>query len=105
MRHEKSALFGSEIDMERSHSIFCTNRHKMDITTVLKSSGAKYINTRKTMKYSMLHRHLIFSFVYWYSRQVLLLMICTVCIVCTVTTYSRVLWINCVGLPNLLVVS
>ena len=32
--------------MERSHSIFCTNRHKIDITTV-QSGGAKYIYTRK----------------------------------------------------------
>ena len=33
--HQKSALFGSGIRLERSHSIFCTNRHKIDITTVL----------------------------------------------------------------------
>ena len=31
VRHQKSARFGSEIRMERSHSIFCTNRHKIDI--------------------------------------------------------------------------
>ena len=31
VRHQKSALFGSEIRMERSHSILCTNRHKIDI--------------------------------------------------------------------------
>ena len=31
MRHQKSALFGSEIRMERSHSTFCTNRYKIDI--------------------------------------------------------------------------
>ena len=31
----------------------------------------------KTMEFSMRHRHLTFSFVYWYNRQVLLLlMIC-----------------------------
>ena len=36
VRHQKSALFCSEIRMERSHSIFCTNHHKIDIiTTVL----------------------------------------------------------------------
>ena len=35
VRHEESALFGSEIRVERSHSIFGTNRHKIDITTVL----------------------------------------------------------------------
>ena len=32
-RHQKSALFLSEIRMERSHSVFCTNCHKIDITT------------------------------------------------------------------------
>ena len=36
VRHQKSALFGgSEIRLERQHSIFCTNRHKIDITTVV----------------------------------------------------------------------
>ena len=28
----------------------------------------------KTIDFSMLHRHLVFSFVYWYNRQVLLLL-------------------------------
>ena len=32
---QKSALFGSEIRVERSHSIFCTNLYKINITTVL----------------------------------------------------------------------
>ena len=31
--HQKSALFISEIRVERSHSMFCTNCHKIDITT------------------------------------------------------------------------
>ena len=58
--------------MERSHSIFCRNRHKIDITTLLLlSGGTKYIHTKKTMEIRMLHRHLIFSFVYWYNRQIL----------------------------------
>ena len=35
VRHQKSALFGSENRVERSHSIFRTNHHKFDITTVL----------------------------------------------------------------------
>ena len=36
MRHKNSALFGSEICMERLYSIFCTNSHRIDIiTTVL----------------------------------------------------------------------
>ena len=34
VRNQKSALFGSEICVKRLHSIFCTNRHKIDITTV-----------------------------------------------------------------------
>ena len=29
----------------------------------------------KIIEFSMLHRHLIFSFVYWYNRQVLILLI------------------------------
>ena len=31
--HQKLALFISEFRVERSHSMFCTNRHKIDITT------------------------------------------------------------------------
>ena len=31
VRHQKSALFGSEIRMERLHLVFCTNRHRNDI--------------------------------------------------------------------------
>ena len=31
--HEKLALLISEIRVERSHSMFCTNYHKIDITT------------------------------------------------------------------------
>ena len=31
--HQKSALLISEIRVERSHSMFCTNCHKIDITT------------------------------------------------------------------------
>ena len=38
VRHQKSALFGSEIRMERSHSILCTNRHKVDIVCFVFSS-------------------------------------------------------------------
>ena len=33
--HQKLALFISGIRVERSHSMFCTNRHKIDITTVV----------------------------------------------------------------------
>ena len=33
--HQKSALFVSEIRVEGSHSIFCTNRHKTGTTTVM----------------------------------------------------------------------
>ena len=35
VHNQKSALFGSEIRVERSYSIFCTNRHKIDIITVV----------------------------------------------------------------------
>ena len=36
VRHQKSALFGSEIRRERSHSIlFCRNRHKIDIEVTI----------------------------------------------------------------------
>ena len=55
--------------------MFGTICNKIDITTGYTVVGWKYIH--KTIEFSMLHRHLIFSFVYWYNRQVLLLlMIC-----------------------------
>ena len=49
------------------------------------------------MEFSMLHRYLIFSFVYWYNRQVLLLLYTAddmygcieLLIVCTATTYLQ----------------
>ena len=56
--------------MERSHSIFCTNRHKIEITTVRSLVGLNTSIQEKTMEFSMLQRHLIFMFVYWYNRQV-----------------------------------
>ena len=34
----------------------------------------------KTVEFSRLHRHLIFSFVYWYNRQILLLLMICMCI-------------------------
>ena len=34
VRHQKAWLFGSKIRMEMSHSIFCTNRHKIDVITI-----------------------------------------------------------------------
>ena len=54
--------------------MFSTNCHKIDITT----GYCSWVEIQeKTIEFSMLHRHLIFSFVYWYNRQVLLLlMIC-----------------------------
>ena len=33
--NQKSALFGSEIRVERSHSTIGTNRHKIDMTTTV----------------------------------------------------------------------
>ena len=38
----------------------------------------------KTMEYSILHRHLMFSFVYWYKRHVLLLLM-----ICMYVKYAR----------------
>ena len=56
--------------------MFCTNCHKIDITTGY-CSWVEIHPYKKQMEFSMLHRRLIFSFVYWYNRQVLLLlMIC-----------------------------
>ena len=39
---------------------------------LLYSGGTEYTHTRKTMDFSMLHRHLVFSFGYWYNRQYVL---------------------------------
>ena len=47
--------------MERSTSIFCTNRHTIDITTVYCSLvGLNTSLKGKTMEIRILHRHLIF---------------------------------------------
>ena len=74
--YQKLAHLISEIRVERSHLMFCTNCHKIDITTGYCSCGWKYISIQeKTREFSMPHRHLIFSFVYWYNGQVLLLLI------------------------------
>ena len=63
-------------------------------------------NTHKT------NRHLIFSFVYWYNRQVLILLMIGIDVDYRASKYghhliiyTRVIWINRVSLPNLLVVS
>ena len=72
VRYQKSALFGSEIRMVRSHSIFCTNRHKIDIITTRYCCSLVGLNTsiqERTVEFSMLHRHVTFSFVYWYNRK------------------------------------
>ena len=60
-------------------------------------------------------RHLIFSFVYWYNRQVLILLMICICMFVYIRAisiygqltldYSRGIWINRVRLPKLLVVS
>ena len=64
--------------MERSHSIFCTkssqNRHNYCCCTVCSLVGLNTSIQEKRMKFTILHSHLIFSFVYWYNRQVLLLL-------------------------------
>ena len=59
--NQKLAQFISEIRVERSHSMFCTNCHKIDITTGY-CSWVEIHHTRKILEFSMLHRHLIFSF-------------------------------------------
>ena len=68
------AHFISEIRVERSHSMFCTNCHKIDITTGYCSwvEIHPYKKKQYQVEFSMLHRHLTFSFVYCYNRQVLL---------------------------------
>ena len=67
-----------EIRVERSHLMFCTNCHKIDITAGYCSWVEIHPYKKKQyVEFSMLHRHLISSFVSWYNRQVLLLlMIC-----------------------------
>ena len=77
--NQKLAHLISEIRVERSHLRFCTNCHKIDITTGYCSwvEIHPYKKKQYLVEFSMLHRHLIFSFVSWYNRQVLLLlMIC-----------------------------
>ena len=75
--YQKLAQFIYEIRVERSHSMFCTNCHKIDRTTWYCSWVEMPPYKKQIIEFSMLHRHLIFSFVYWYNGQVLLLpMIC-----------------------------
>ena len=52
--------------------MFCTNCHKIDITTGYCSwvEIHPYEKKQYLVESSMLHRHLIFSFFYWYNRQV-----------------------------------
>ena len=95
MHHQKSALFGSKTCMERSHSIFCTNRHKIDIITTryLYCCSVVGLNTptqEKTMEYSMVDRHLIFSFFIGTTDRGTIIaddMYACIELVCTVTTY------------------
>ena len=61
--NQKLAQFISEIRVERSHSMFCTNFHKIDMTTEYCSRVEIHPYKKKTIVFSMLHRHLIFSFV------------------------------------------
>ena len=91
--NQKLAQFISEIRVKRSHSMFYTNCHKIAITTGYCSWRWKYIHTRKTIEFSMLHRHLIFSFVYWYNRQVLLLLM--ICIYVVVVVDSHIQHVGC----------
>ena len=65
--NQKLAHLISEIRAERSHLMFCTNCHKIDITTTgYIQLGANTSIQEKAIyevEFSMLHRHLIFSFV------------------------------------------
>ena len=56
--------------------MFCTKCHKIDIPTGYCSwvEIHPYKKKQYRVEFSMLHRHLIFSFVSWYNRQVLLLL-------------------------------
>ena len=68
--NQKLAHLISEIRVERSHLMFCTNCHKIDITTGYLQLGGNTSIQENAIEFSMLHRHLMFSFVYWYNRQV-----------------------------------
>ena len=69
--NQKSALFISEIRVERSHSMFCTNCHTIDISTGYYYSWVEiHPYKEKLRNLVLLHRHLIFSLVYRYNRQV-----------------------------------
>ena len=63
--NQKLAHLIPEIRVERSHLMFCTNCHKIDITTGYCSwvEIHPYKKKQYLVEFSMLHRHLIFSFV------------------------------------------
>ena len=61
--NQKLAHLISEIRVERSHLMFCTNCHKIDITTGYCSWVEMQSIQEKAIEFSMLHRHLMFSFV------------------------------------------
>ena len=67
--YQKSALFISEIRVERSHDVLYKLSQNLHNYWVLQLGGNTSIQ-EKTKEFSMLHRHLIFSFVHWYNRQV-----------------------------------
>ena len=60
--NKKLAHLISEIRVERSHLMFCTNCHKIDITTGY-CNWVEIHSYKKTIEFSMHHRHLIFSFI------------------------------------------
>ena len=91
--------------------MFCTNCHKIDITTgYLKLGGNTSMQEKAVLEveFSMLHRHLIFSFVLLVQQTGTIiaddLYLC-IELVWPPLTYSRVIRIYRVRLPNLLVVS
>ena len=64
--NQKLAHLISEIRVERSHSMFCTNCHEIDITTRYCSwvEIHPYKKKQYQVEFSMHHRHLILSFVH-----------------------------------------
>ena len=66
----------------------CTNRHKIDRTTFCSLAGLNTSLQEKAIEFSILHRYLTFSFVYWYNRHVLLLLMIRIMYrASTATTY------------------
>ena len=99
--NQKLAHLIPEIRVERSHSMFCTNCHKIDITT----GYCSWVEIHPYKKPDIQLRLLVQQTGTIIADDLYL----CIELVSTATTYlyfhSRVIWINRVRLPNLLVVS